>query len=552
MPPGVRTIHPRTYRSGASPVELFPIPTVVWLAIHMLQFLGRVPVFSAIGVLGTVLVLTYGWTTAIIAVALTALLWLSGRVLWISRRCGGARMRSILTDMTKARWIVRQRWPRAAMAAGVMGPGGLVPPLRRLQVTGTGVTARVRVGRAGRTVQDLEHGSDAVAAVTGATSCEVEQLSPGEARLVLSWRNRTERPVTLADLPASSQAWVTYGVGEEGEPASLSLATSALFVGQSGSGKSNLIWCLLAGLLRQRIPFRLRIIDPAGGIELGMLKDSPFTHAYAHTAKEGHELLESAYKAMMTRAAVMEKEGRRLHTPTETEPLDITIIDELLLMSDQLRQGSGGTAGGILAVGRKTGYLLWGCSQLGQKDVLKAIRDLFPQRVCMAVTARGITDAVLGPSAESEGARCSRIPSSLPGVGYSYLDTQRGFKRFRSAEVPDSSKMMVAEGQDPYLGSIPTVPKVSRRTRRMFARKTAVYRFYDEDDRCLYVGITNNPDQRFRQHAESKHWWERVKHSRTLVMWYANRMEAEAAEEHAIVTERPLFNIEHAVVEGSR
>ena len=39
---------------------------------------------------------------------------------------------------------------------------------------------------------------------------------------------------------------------------------------------------------------------------------------------------------------------------------------------------------------------------------------------------------------------------------------------------------------------------------------TAVYRFYDEADRLLYVGISRNPAARWAQHAVEKKWWPRV------------------------------------------
>lgn len=70
---------------------------------------------------------------------------------------------------------------------------------------------------------------------------------------------------------------------------------------------------------------------------------------------------------------------------------------------------------------------------------------------------------------------------------------------------------------------------------------TALYRFYDTDDVLLYVGVTNNPTQRFGQHAIDKAWWPQV--ARKTAVLYGSRDDALAAEAVAIVAESPVYNI---------
>jgi len=67
-----------------------------------------------------------------------------------------------------------------------------------------------------------------------------------------------------------------------------------------------------------------------------------------------------------------------------------------------------------------------------------------------------------------------------------------------------------------------------------------LYRFFNVDGDLLYVGITNNPAGRFRDHHK-KQWWESVTHIQ--LAHYANRQELKAAETEAIRTEDPIFNI---------
>jgi predicted GIY-YIG superfamily endonuclease len=71
---------------------------------------------------------------------------------------------------------------------------------------------------------------------------------------------------------------------------------------------------------------------------------------------------------------------------------------------------------------------------------------------------------------------------------------------------------------------------------------TYLYRLLDNEARLLYIGISNSPIYRLFQHLEEKPWapqivWQNVKR-------FDTREEAEQAEELAIRTEKPLYNIQ--------
>lgn len=76
-------------------------------------------------------------------------------------------------------------------------------------------------------------------------------------------------------------------------------------------------------------------------------------------------------------------------------------------------------------------------------------------------------------------------------------------------------------------------------------RPTARYRFYDSDGSSIYIGIAVDIAQRWAFHKATARWWALIDSSRTIVDWYPNRSEAEAAEIEAIAAERPAFNIAH-------
>ena len=74
---------------------------------------------------------------------------------------------------------------------------------------------------------------------------------------------------------------------------------------------------------------------------------------------------------------------------------------------------------------------------------------------------------------------------------------------------------------------------------------TALYRIWDAAGALLYIGITGNPVERWRKHAQKKSWWRRV----DLITCELFPMEYLAldAERAAIRAERPEFNIRSAV-----
>jgi len=73
-----------------------------------------------------------------------------------------------------------------------------------------------------------------------------------------------------------------------------------------------------------------------------------------------------------------------------------------------------------------------------------------------------------------------------------------------------------------------------------WSEATHVYYFFDVQGNLLYVGITNDVQRRWAQHAEDKPWWHLV--ARKESVRYSTRQEAERVEAHQIRTHRPMFN----------
>lgn len=77
------------------------------------------------------------------------------------------------------------------------------------------------------------------------------------------------------------------------------------------------------------------------------------------------------------------------------------------------------------------------------------------------------------------------------------------------------------------------------------AGQVALYRFYDAHEHLLYIGISNDPRRRWKQHAKSKPWYPQVRHQ--ALTWYASEAAARKAETIAIRQESPQYNIAGAI-----
>lgn len=84
-------------------------------------------------------------------------------------------------------------------------------------------------------------------------------------------------------------------------------------------------------------------------------------------------------------------------------------------------------------------------------------------------------------------------------------------------------------------------------TLRDSRRPHDLYRFYDADDRLLYIGISLNAAQRASQHKAEKPWWNEVARMDVEHLGAVTRQDAEATEREAIRTEMPTHNIVHSI-----
>jgi predicted GIY-YIG superfamily endonuclease len=71
--------------------------------------------------------------------------------------------------------------------------------------------------------------------------------------------------------------------------------------------------------------------------------------------------------------------------------------------------------------------------------------------------------------------------------------------------------------------------------------ESAVYRAFAANGRLLYVGVSEQLQNRTQQHKYTKPWWGEVA-SITATFYPGERLAAYAAERAAIKAEQPLYN----------
>lgn len=462
----------------------------------------------------------------------------------------------LLTGSRHANHLQRG-WAKAVSAADLTVDASrgrrkvLTPRLTDISIAsddGDQVSAMVDMSTVGRSSSELAARIERITASLHAYQIKVERQSPAISRITVSFSAprrphydpQTESSLDLEQFPIQ----LDPATGAE-----LLLTKSILIGGEAESGKSNLVWYILSQLNHNQIPYRLWVIDPAGGVELADLQESPRTRYYVDRIGDISLLTEAFRKSMDERLALMKRRRQRRHFPTPQEPVEICLIDEILLAKGQLKGGDADSPlGEVLAAGRKALHIVIACSQLGQKDVIGQMRDLFPQRLCLRTRTQEMTDAVLGSQATADGANCHRI--SQRGEGFIFTDQSAIFEKFHAPLVRETQT--IAQGGT----TIPNTPPPTSRAEQLRTRRngrTFVYQFFNQDhpshpeyQRPCYVGVTDNPRRRFKKHE--KDWpnqtWLSIQQSRTKIQAYPTWDEAKDMETRLIGYYRPIYNVQ--------
>ena len=303
----------------------------------------------------------------------------------------------------------------------------------------------------GQKPEDVDEAARALASARAVARCQVRELTPNVVSIDFQRRNLLAGPVaclnlaTLANVQGTAidlgRVWA--GHTEYGQNWHVPLAGSAshtLTAGATGAGKNSVMWCPLvciAPAIRDGV-VRMSGIDPKG---MELAYGRRIFHRYAVTGTDALVVLDELVEAMQARKA--EFAGRVRVVPISREhPLELLEFDEIGALTKytdrKTRDAITEKVALLTTQGRALGFTVRGYVQEPTKDTVP-VRELFPRRICLRVSAKSHVGMVLGDQAYERGAWANRITEAEAGVGYVFGEGIREPLRVRAGWVPDET-----------------------------------------------------------------------------------------------------------------
>ncbi len=358
-------------------------------------------------------------------------------------------------------WL-RRRWDAACRYAELATLNDRVPRIVRLRSVAVGEALRVRVP-AGINVTQLEAAAETLAAVLGLREVRVER-DEANARLADVTLVRHDPlidvppipwPLAADDAPVPS-LWEQFpiGIGEDGEPVSISLVERNLLLGgEPGAGKSVALSILVA-VAALDTAVQLWLLD-GKRVELGLWK--PCAHRFVGPDLAGAvQALRDLQSEMDRRYDWLEAQGRRKIAPGDPLPLVVVACDELAYYLTATARKPDGKPDrdaskefanlfrDLVSRGRAAGIIAIAATQKPSSDIVPtALRDLFGFRWALRCSTRDASDTILGAGWATLGYSAATIPGRARGVGYLLAEGETP-ARLRSYYIDDDALAQLA------------------------------------------------------------------------------------------------------------
>lgn len=237
---------------------------------------------------------------------------------------------------------------------------------------------------------------------------------------------------------------IQVGVTEDGDPWWLKLfGRHLLLAGETGAGKSSLIWAILwalAPLIRRGLVV-VWAVDPKGGMELGPGKDAGLFDRYAdESITDMIKILTDAKERMDEHKASSKLKRIRQHIPTLQQPFVLVIVDEgavmkLLVENKEQAHELERAQKLLLAQARAAGVTMLTALQIPTVDT-DATRVLYPNRVQFRTMERRHFEMTLAPGALEH---VDPELLDMPGKAFSLVD---------GAQAPQLGRVFLIENED--------------------------------------------------------------------------------------------------------
>ncbi|PSR61568.1 MULTISPECIES: FtsK/SpoIIIE domain-containing protein [Nocardia] len=340
------------------------------------------------------------------------------------------------------------------------------PKVESWEYTRQGITVDVlmRGGHTLSTWSDRETRA-AIAHYIGVPDVAVSSPAPGvvrlDVRLYDTLAESAPVPVVIGD--GVDLTAVPTGVFEDGTTWRVPVqGRHVLLGGETGSGKSGVLWSLVNGMGPAIAAGRveLRVIDPKGGMELGWLE--PLCTRFECTMPETMiGLLEESVSDMQERAQRWRGKVRKPE-PTRENPLVVIIIDEAATLSaftdSKLRARFEQAHGLLLSQGRAPLFSVIETVIDPSKETVPQ-RQLLPYRIGLRMAEPTQVEMIHGRGARDRGSYCDEIDYATPGVCYVQEDGIAGFRRARAYQVTDDDIDWIVNRYKPQQAAIDYAPQ---------------------------------------------------------------------------------------------
>jgi S-DNA-T family DNA segregation ATPase FtsK/SpoIIIE len=301
----------------------------------------------------------------------------------------------------------------------------------------------------GQKPEDADEATRALASARGVARCQIRELTPNVVSIDFQRRNLLADPVACPDLAklvnvpgtAVDLRRVWSGRTEYGQDWHVPLAGGhTLVAGATGAGKNSVMWCPLVSIapaIRDGL-VRVSGIDPKG---MELAYGRRIFHRYAVTGTDALTVLDELIEAMDARKS--EFAGWVRSVPiSPAHPLELLEFDEIGALTKytdrKTREAITERVALLTTQGRALGFTVRGYVQEPTKDTVP-VRELFPRRICLRVSAKSHVGMVLGDQAYERGAWANRITEAEAGVGYVFGEGLREPLRIRAGWVPDDT-----------------------------------------------------------------------------------------------------------------
>lgn len=374
------------------------------------------------------------------------------------------------TTFRHRRRFIRRLWAKLWANAGLTqapttpGADRRRPAFKGARAHRYGITTIVDGHDVGVGVLDIISHATSLCNTVGARSLRVSVPEPRGVMALLPARPQTKihltfkyddpfpRVVPVDELPSAARpGYVVVGPDEDGGFLEKHMLLPSMIVGQPGAGKSSEVWTTLRQLRRAGIPFRLRVFDPKGGMEMGDLREVAFR--YESMPSGWARFLAQACGALQVRQRIATQRGLRTLEISDEFPLDLMIIDELVTVLAM----SKGLNAKVVAFGQemtaREAFLVYlsqirsanasviALTQDVRQEVLGPVRGMFPYISClrMGPTEAESVDIVLGRGAH-KAFPAHTLAADGTDAGKGWCRTKSGILMYRAGFMDDAER----------------------------------------------------------------------------------------------------------------